>query len=188
MKVRIALGAVVALLLALYAGYAPFRNAVDHRVEAVRDSVNDTITSHYSPVRPVKITSATAAGKHTADKIADQYTNTFWAAPYDSKAKAAKPSKVVFEFDKRVILNQVIVTPGAVGDPAGHGRPQNITLSFDTETGINLTLQDSTKPQTFPLKKAVGVKKVTLSVNKAFVSDATADVAVSEIEFFSLIS
>ncbi|MFF8831242.1 NADase-type glycan-binding domain-containing protein [Streptomyces sp. NPDC015131] len=188
-KVKIVAGLVICLSGMLYATYAPFRHAVDDRVAAVRDSATGVLRAQYSPVRPAGVTADHSAKGADPGRLVDLNTATYWAAPL-SATSAGAPAQAVVEvsFDRIVALNQLIVTAGAGPAFAGHGRPRQLVLTYPNEKQTRLDLQDTPKPQTFPLEGATGIKSVRVEITDVYPSDRGKDVAITELEFFSLLS
>ncbi|MEU0283161.1 NADase-type glycan-binding domain-containing protein [Streptomyces sp. NPDC088147] len=173
----------------LYASYAPFRNEVNRQVTAVRTGVKDVVESRYSPVRPDGAVAAKSAKGHAPGKAIDMNTATYWSASYDPDDPSADNKvSLTMKFDRVVSLNQLIIHAGAVDEFTDHGRPRRVFLKFTNEKQVMLTLQDTAKPQKFALKNAVGIKTVRITVADVFPSPKGDDVAVSELEFFSLLS
>ncbi|MFF4934830.1 hypothetical protein ACFY2H_39140 [Streptomyces griseofuscus] len=188
-RMRIAGSGVMALTAVVYASYPPFRGYMDHETKAVRDKAIGIVRSQYDPVRPVKVTSATSIKDHAAESAADQFLNTYWAATFHEGAEATrKPCSLTFDFGRVVSLNQVIITSGALDKFTAHGRPRMVSLSFGNGKSMDLTLEDTAKAQTFALHGALAVRSVKMTVAEEYPAEDNKDVAVSEVEFFSLVS
>ncbi|MEU8934294.1 hypothetical protein AB0D30_30965 [Streptomyces sp. NPDC048409] len=188
-RARVAGSVVMALTAVVYASYPPFRGYVVQRTKSVQHEVASIVESQYDPVRPQKVTSATSVKGHAAENAADQFLNTYWSATFPQGAEAArKPRVLTFDFGGIVSLNQVIITAGAVDKFTAHGRPRLVLLAFGNGTTMDLTLKDTVKPQKFELHGALGVKSVKMTVSEEYPAEDNKDVAVSEVEFFSLVS
>ncbi|MEU8825014.1 hypothetical protein [Streptomyces sp. NPDC048636] len=187
-KVKIIGGLLFCLSCIVYASYPPYRNAVNSEVQGVRDKAKGFLESRYSPVRPEKATSKTSIKGHGADKVQDQYSNSYWLAPYKAEGEDAQQATIKLEFDRLVTLDQLIVTSGAADALTDHGRPRILFLTFSNGKTSVITLEDTATPQKFSLKGATGIKGVKVSVGDTFPSKKNADVAVSELEWFSLLS
>ncbi|MFE8977709.1 hypothetical protein ACFYM7_30480 [Streptomyces cyaneofuscatus] len=187
-RLKTVLGIVFCLSAMLYATYAPFRSMVNDRASEVRRTATGFIESQYSPVRPAKVTGPSAKG-HGAENLIDLNTASYWSVPYTGKDTEEKEKAVlVVEFDRLVNLSQLIVTPGAGDAFTQHGRPRQMLLTFTNEKQSRVELQDSAKPQKFPLKDGLATKKVTIEFTDVYPSAKGQDVAVAELEFFSLLS
>ncbi|MEU9255924.1 hypothetical protein AB0D66_29295, partial [Streptomyces sp. NPDC048270] len=188
-KVKIVMGCVVFLACFMYASYTPFRNEVNGRVDGVRASALGFIQSHYSPVRPSKVSTKGSTNGHGPENMVDLNAANFWARPFDPDPMHTKDEVVVtVEFDRIVSLNQLIITSGASDAFTDHGRPRELVLKFTNGKVKVITLQDTAKPQKFPLKDATAIKSVQITVTNVFPSEKNKDVAISELEFFSLLS
>ncbi|MEW2275504.1 NADase-type glycan-binding domain-containing protein [Streptomyces griseofuscus] len=184
--IKIIAGVVVLVGSVLYASYPPYRHAVGRKIASVRSSVKAFTESHYSPVRPSKAVAKSFVKGDGPDNSIDLNTATYWAAP----AKKDDEGKMVLtvEFDKIVSLNQLIITPGVADGFTEHGRPNAITVKYTNDRMDFFRLQDSEKPQKFTLTGATGIKTVQITVNEVFPGQKHDDVAISELEFFSLLS
>ncbi|MEU4134399.1 NADase-type glycan-binding domain-containing protein [Streptomyces wuyuanensis] len=173
----------------LYATYAPFRNSVDDQASGVQAVAKGFLESHYSPTRPANVTASDFAKGHEAGNLIDLNTATYWSAPYRERdgQKRDKPTLVV-EFDRVVNLDQLIMTAGAAESFTEHGRPRQVILTFTNEREMRLQLQDTAKPQKFSLRHAFGVKSVQIEIVDVYPSRKGHDVAVTDVEFFSLLS
>ncbi|WP_411120136.1 NADase-type glycan-binding domain-containing protein [Streptomyces sp. 058-1L] len=187
-QVKVVLGITFCLSALLYASYAPFRNMVNTRAAEVRKSAAGFIQSYYSPVRPAKITGPSAEGRETENLI-DLNTTSYWSVPHPKvSGRAAQKTVLVVEFDRPVSLDQLIVTAG-VGDAfTQHGRPRQMFLTFANESRTRVDLRDTAKQQKFPLKGGLATKRVTIQITDVYPSEKGKDVAVAELEFFSLLS
>ncbi|MER6462027.1 discoidin domain-containing protein [Streptomyces sp. NPDC001228] len=186
---QIATSGVIALSTLAYASYPPLRQYVNHEVGIVRHQAEGVLESQYDSVRPNTVTASTSLPGHGPEQAADQFGNTFWAARFQEKGDAPnKPRSLTFHFDRLVTLNQVVITVGALHEFAAHGRPSVIALSFSNGVSMNLTLKDSRNPQKFDLDRAIGVKSLKMTVEDEFPGDKHDDVAVTEVQFFSLIA
>ncbi|NEE33441.1 zinc ribbon domain-containing protein, partial [Streptomyces sp. SID7982] len=187
-QVKVVLGITFCLSAMLYASYAPFRNVVNARAEEVRTSVSGFIKSQYSPVRPAKVTGPSAEGRGPGNLI-DLNTSSYWSVPHPKESGGeSQKTLLVVEFDRPVSLDQLIVTAGAGEAFTQHGRPRQMFLTFANESRTRVDLRDTAKPQTFPLKAGLATKKVTIEFTDVYPSDQGKDVAVAELEFFSLLS
>ncbi|WP_432585023.1 hypothetical protein ABVG11_02400 [Streptomyces sp. HD1123-B1] len=187
-KIKIVGGLLFCLSCVVYASYPPYRNAVNSEVQGVRDKAKGFLESRYSPVRPEKATSKTSVKGHGADKLLDQYSNSYWLAPFEAEGQDAQRATAKLEFDRLVSLDQLIVTSGAADAPTEHGRPRILLLTFTNGKTSVITLEDTAKPQKFSLKGATGIKGIKVSVGDTFPSKKNDDVAIAELEWFSLLS
>ncbi|MFI2458148.1 NADase-type glycan-binding domain-containing protein [Streptomyces sp. NPDC019539] len=183
---KVVAGIVFCLSCMLYATYAPFRNTVNDRVADFRARAKGLLEAHYSPTRPSKTTAYGATKGHGPRNAVDLNTASFWAVPFDTQADKKKAILMV-EFDHIVSLDQLIVTAGGGDAFTEHGRPRQILLTFTNEERVRLQLQDTTKPQKFSLRSAVGIKTVKIEITDVYASDNGKDVTIAELEFFSLL-
>ncbi|WP_124267216.1 hypothetical protein [Streptomyces sp. ADI96-02] len=188
-KVKIVAGIMFCVGCLLYASYAPFRNTVNDKVAEVRTTAKGFLESQYSPVRPAKVAGASAKGRGTQNLI-DLNSASYWSVPFAAKLTGAEKDKTVLvvQFDRIVNLDQLIVTAGAGDTYTEHGRPRQMYLTFTNEKRMRVDLKDSAKPQKFSLKGANAIKTVKIEITDAYPSDRGKDVAIAEIEFFSLLS
>ncbi|MEV7253132.1 NADase-type glycan-binding domain-containing protein [Streptomyces cyaneofuscatus] len=187
-RLKAVLGIVFCLSAMLYVSYAPFRSMVNDRASEVRRTATGFIESQYSPVRPAKVTGPSAKARGTENLI-DLNTASYWSVPYTAKDAQGKGKTVlIVEFDRLVNLNQLIVTPGAGDEFTQHGRPRQMILTFTNEKQSRVELQDSAEPQKFSLNDGLATRKVTIEFTDVYPSAKGEDVAVAELEFFSLLS
>ncbi|MEU9979179.1 hypothetical protein [Streptomyces sp. NPDC051014] len=187
-RVKIGITLLVGLGILTYASYTPFRNEVDRRVAALRGSVVGFMQSHYSPVRPDKVTATGTVKGHGADNTVDLNTATYWESPFDPDKQNVKGNiELDVKFNGLVSLNQIIITPGVADAFTDHGRPENLVVEYSNGKQMALTLQDSAKPQKFPLHDATAITSLKITVATVFPSEKHKDVTISEMEFFSLL-
>ncbi|MFJ7063069.1 NADase-type glycan-binding domain-containing protein [Streptomyces microflavus] len=187
-RVKFVLGIVFCLSAMLYASYAPFRSMVNERAAEVRKTVTGLIESYYSPVRPAEVVGPSAKGRG-AEHLIDLNTASYWSVPYTKPiAGQRRKAVLVVKFDRLVKLDQLIVTAGAGDAFTQHGRPRQMVLTFTNGKEMRMDLQDSAKPQKFTLEHGLATKTVKIDFTDVYPSDKGKDVAVAELEFFSLLS
>jgi hypothetical protein len=187
-KVKVIGGVLLCLSCLLYAMYAPFRNAVDRQTASIRAAVKGFVESQYSPVRPSKVSANKAIKGHGPENTKDLNTASYWSARYASEVQSLDTVTLNVEFDSIVQLDQLIITPGVADAFTDHGRPRLLILRFTNEKTMMINVKDSAKPQKFDLSGATGIKSVSITIGAIFPSEKNKDVAISELEFFSLLS
>lgn len=162
----------------LYGLHGPFRSAVDDHAVSAFGTVRDWFTADPRPVRPNRVTASAAAPGHGPELVADNATNTHWAAPGDPL-----PS-LEFTFDAPADLTRAIFRVG-VGDRFQTAkRPADVRFAYSTGQVFDLRLADTPDEQTVRLANGEGARSVRLEIRSLHGSLEGDDVAISEIEFF----
>ncbi|WP_370941869.1 hypothetical protein AB5J62_22445 [Amycolatopsis sp. cg5] len=181
-RIRASIGVVMILLMLLYAAYPPFRTALNSAAKEIYQDVRPSL----KPVRPVSVTASDPrfeTAPHVAANLTDQYTDTYWAAPWSEQRRPA----FTVRFGGDYIISDIIVYAGASGDFVNNGRPSILKLTFSNNETVLLTPQDTADNQTLKVTKADLVNSVLVEVEDIYVpQNGKSDVAISEIEFFAL--
>jgi hypothetical protein len=147
----------------------------------VRDLWGRWFDPHYVPVRPTSYSATHQARGHPGQFAMDIDKQTFWAAPRDRRVK--RPALVV-TFAEPVDLTHLIVSSGAVeAEFNKYYRPRVLHLVYSQAASEDITLDDVSKDQTFKLKKAKNVSRVTIFISSVFPETTARQVAVRELEF-----
>jgi hypothetical protein len=182
--VRLAIAALIIVLLAAFLLIPSFHNLVVSRVTTAVTSVRKIVHPNFDPINPTGASASTATRGHPPGLTIDGFTNTYWAAlPTDRspflKLTFASPSD----------LAEIGITSGASGTaPADQyltqPRPHAVHLVFSDGSTQDLTLADSAKAQFFPIsaKGATFVEIHVLSVWQT-AGAAPSSVAITEVEF-----
>ncbi|MBB5959287.1 hypothetical protein FHS29_005907 [Saccharothrix tamanrassetensis] len=181
---RVVRWALAVLLLAgvgLYGLVGPFRQAVNNQATSAARDVEDWFSKDPRPVRPTGITATAESPGHEAALAADNARNTYWAAPVEPELPT-----LVLEFDGQVELERAIFQVG-IGDrfQTAH-RPEKVHLVYSTGRTYDLTLADDPDPQTVEIENSAGAESVEVFVKSLHRSLQGNEVAISEIEFFTV--
>ncbi|MEV0679693.1 zinc ribbon domain-containing protein [Actinosynnema sp. NPDC050436] len=180
---RVVRWALVVLLLGGVAAYGvvgPFRQAINTQAVSAANTVRDWFSKAAEPVRPSEVTASASTAGHGPDLVADNAKNTHWAAP------ATPPPALVFTFESPVTLDEAIFQIGIGDDFQAAKRPDKVHLVYSTGKTFDLSLADQPDPQTVRIGNAEGVRTVELYVETMHPSLQGSDVAISEIEFFTV--
>ena len=181
-KLQMAFGIVAILATALYGAYPPFRTSINTRVTSVKTAIDNKISAQYSPQRPVAVTASAALSDHPGSLAVDGFTNTYWSAPYT----VGKFPTLGLTFEHRVSLEEVIVQAGASDDYTAHARPRLLVLTYSNQQSSAITLLDTPKPQKFKLARALGITKVTVSIQAIFPGLTDSNVGLTNVELFGI--
>lgn len=174
---------VVVLLFGLLAGfYPPLRTYVVSKFTALRQDVAGVVEQTMDPARPVSVLASAEEPDHAGRLAFDQFTNTYWAAPFDQNT----PPSLTVELGGPTTLARVIVTSGAAKDYTTRHRPSIVNLAYSNDKSDTFTLKDTPEPQEFPLRKGIGARTVRIQVLDVYAAQGATDVAVAEVEFFTL--
>lgn len=174
---------VVVLLFGLAAGfYPPLRTYVTQKFADLRQDVAGVVEQTMSPARPVGVTASAESPDHGGRLAFDQFANTYWAAPY---VQNGLPSLTV-DLGKPTTLARVIITSGAAADYTTKHRPSIVNLAYSNEKSDTFTLADTPKPQEFTLRNGLAAQTVRIQVLDVYPAEGGTEVAMAEIEFFSL--
>ncbi|MEU6152642.1 zinc ribbon domain-containing protein [Actinosynnema sp. NPDC047251] len=183
-----AIGRVVRWVLAIlllagigaYGLISPFRQAVNGQAVSAANTVRNWFSEQVLPVRPSQVTASASIADHGPDLVADNAKNTYWAAP-------AQPlPALVFTFEAPVTLNEAIFQIGIGEDFQTALRPHQLHLVYSTGGTFDLSLADEPGPQTVKVQNAGGVQRVEMYIVSTYPSLQGTDVAISEIEFFTV--
>ncbi len=179
--VRWALAVLLLGGIGLYGLVSPFRQAVNEQVGSAAGTVKDWFTNDPKPVRPSEVTATASSAGHEAPLAADNAPNTFWSAPIEPTLPT-----LVFKFDKAVDLERAIFRIG-IGDKFQTAfRPAKVHLVYSTGKTFDLTLTDVPDEQPVKLENGEGAQSVELFIESTHRSLQGNEVAISEIEFFTV--
>ncbi|WP_433262972.1 NADase-type glycan-binding domain-containing protein [Actinosynnema sp. CS-041913] len=181
---RVVRWALAILLLAgvgLYGLYSPFRQAVNDQATSATREVKDWFSNDPKPVRPSAITATAESPGHAAGLAADNVKSTYWAAPVEPELPA-----LVLNFDRPVDVKRAIFQIG-IGDKfqTAH-RPEKVHLVYSTGRTFDLTLADTPDAQPVKIEHSEGAESVEVFVKSLHRSLQGNEVAISEIEFFTV--
>jgi hypothetical protein len=169
----------VVLLGLVYAFYPPFQASVRDNLAVLFHTVEPSL----QPVHPDHITANLQTPGHDPGKVADEYTDTYWSAPWNGQDQVT----LTFDFDRHVILRSIILRSGISNDFVAHGRPSVIRVSYSDGKTTTLTPDDTEEAQTLSLNNSSLIDSVTMTIADVYDSQPTTrDVAISEIEFYAL--
>jgi hypothetical protein len=160
-------------------------------VPSVRTAVNARITSiknfffpAYDPVYPISYSESSHKDGHKGVLAFDQYSNTYWLARWST---AHEPT-LTANFSHPVTLNYMTLTSGtgSTNSYLAYDRPSTLQLVFSNGKSETLTLTDSHAPQKLGISNATGVTSILIRVTNVYPSGKHPDVAISDIEFFTL--
>ncbi|ACU39198.1 zinc ribbon domain-containing protein [Actinosynnema mirum] len=177
--VQLVLLVAVLLLGALYWLVDPFRSTVNGAVTGTVEDVRGVFDAKLEPVRPTAVSATAELPDHPAALVADNASNTHWAAPADPQPA------LVLDFGKRVDLAKAIVRSGVGADFQSAHRPQRLHLVYSTGRTHDVDLADTPDPQEVALANSEGADRVEVHVTGLHRSLSGSDVAISEIEFFA---
>jgi hypothetical protein len=147
----------------------------------VRDLWSRWFDPSYVPIRPTSYSATHEVRGHPGQFAMDIDKQTFWAAPRDKRVK--RPALVV-NFAKPVDLTHLIVSSGAVeAEFNKYYRPSVLHLVYSQDASEDIRLDDVATDQTFKLKNADDVSKVTIFVSGVFPETTARQVAIRELEF-----
>ncbi|MDP9094598.1 MAG: hypothetical protein M3N95_17090 [Actinomycetota bacterium] len=168
---------------AVFAAYPPARHSLQGWVSHVNAQIHKAVSSRLTEAQPTQVSGASASPNDPALAAFDHQLPTYWLA----KAGTASPPACVVTFNRKQVFQQLIVHSGDQGNYVAHGRPRVLRLDFSNGKSSLFTLGDTPNAQTFGISKAVGVDKVTITVEDVYpaTGSSTKDVAIAEIEFFA---
>ncbi|WP_440901159.1 zinc ribbon domain-containing protein, partial [Actinosynnema sp.] len=177
--VQLVLLVAVLLFGALYWLVDPFRSTVNGTVTGAVEDVRGVFDAKLEPVRPTAVSATAELPDHPAALVADNASNTHWAAPADPRPA------LVLDFGKQVDLAKAIVRSGVGADFQSAHRPQRLHLVYSTGRTHDVDLADTPDPQEVALANSEGAERVEVHVTGLHRSLSGNDVAISEIEFFA---
>ncbi|WP_309117383.1 zinc ribbon domain-containing protein [Saccharothrix sp.] len=174
---------VVALLggLGLYGLHGQFRSAVNNQALGAVSTVKDWFSNEAKPVRPNDVTANVASPDHGAGLAADNNKATYWSAPLEPTAPA-----LVLKFDRKVDLAQAMFLVGIPDAFQTAHRPDKVHLVYSNGKTQDLNLVDLPEPKAVKLEGAQGVEWVEVHVKSVHRSLQGNEVAISEIELFTV--
>ncbi|NUT96324.1 MAG: zinc ribbon domain-containing protein [Saccharothrix sp.] len=174
---------VVALLggLGLYGLHGQFRGAVNGQATGLVRTVKDWFSNEAKPIRPNEVTANVASPEHEPKLAADNNTATYWSAPLEPT-----PPALVLKFDHKVDLAQAMFLVGIPNAFQTAHRPDKVHLVFSNGKTQDLNLVDLPEPKAVKLEGAQGVEWVEVHVETVHRSLQGTEVAISEIELFTV--
>lgn len=177
-RVRVVLTVVLLFVGVIYTFYPPFRSVVRDNVAAVYRQIRPALR----PVHPIRVQANLDSKDHGSEKLADAYTDTYWATAWGTTTKP----QIFFTFENPVLLRAVILRSGATDSFVQHGRPSILRFTYNTGKTETVVPQDTSDQQTLSLRNATLVTSVTIEVDDIYGGQEIKDVAISEVELFSL--
>lgn len=179
---RVVVVMLIVVAAGVYGSYPPFRSLVNTHVTAWKNKATHTVDVHYTPERPAGTVANVAVTGHPGLDAVDSFTSTAWIAPYST----ARYPTLTLRLGHRATLEKMILYSGVTQDYTAHGRPALLVLVFSNRESITISPQDTPKPQTFSLSRAVGVTSVTVMIEGDYPGSAGTDTAISDLELFGL--
>jgi hypothetical protein len=137
----------------------------------------------YDPVKAVAATATSAARGHQPALAIDGVKDTAWA---EGARDLGLNQKLTIQFDRKVKLAQVGITPGASSKEKqflAQPRPREIRLLF-AGGEQTVTLKDAAEFQAFDLSTP-GVDQVRLEILSVYSGQSGKDTSIAEVEFFT---
>ena len=191
-KVRLAGSIVLILAGLLYSVYAPFRSAVNERWNSVYGRVSRIIKPEFAEVNvsaPSMATASmpdeapTAEGREccSAQLATDNFTNTYWEAPFSPGSGAVLSVQFAGEHD----FERLVVFNGDQDDPGASSRPEILHIVFfPSGNSVDVELDDKPGKQTHELSGGGGASSATVEIKTVDVAPNNPNVtAIAEIEF-----
>jgi hypothetical protein len=184
-KLRTVLAVLIVLGGILYGAYPPLRTYLNDQVLSAKQQLFGFASGQLKPIRPTATTANVQLPQHTAQMATDEFTNTYWDAPWSGPGATNVPA-LTLNFGKNVILQQIVIYIGASDNYTAHDRPALLEFSYSNQENDFINLQDTSGKQQITLHHGVGVSSVQIKVLDVFPAQNSADVAVTEIELFGL--
>jgi hypothetical protein len=181
-RARLVVGVLVIIAGIGYAAIPSLRSAVDSKFDNTKGKVLTLVHPTYVPVHAVKVTANMAVAGHPGRLAADEFTNTYWLAPWNG----TKQPTLTLTFAHKVTLKQMIFYSGVDANYLAYGRPAVLHLVFSNGASDTLTPDDTDKPQTLPIKGATNITSVEFQVLSIYQGNSGSNVAITEIELFAL--
>jgi hypothetical protein len=179
-RLVVALAAVLGGIV--YGAYPPFRNSINGAVSTTKTKISNDIGDDLTPIHPTGVTANAQEPGHPAGSASDEFTNTYWLAPW---TPSPEPT-LTMTFAHPVTLRKLILYNGASGSYIADDRPSSLHLVFSNQESFTITPQDTSQPQTFSIDHAVLVKSVEFQISGIYQGTTTNDVAITEIELFGI--
>ncbi|WP_326948736.1 hypothetical protein OG439_08075 [Amycolatopsis sp. NBC_01307] len=177
--VRVPVAIVMVLLGILYGLVMPFRQAVDSRVDAAKQSFVGLFTAQYDPVRPVQVIATSEVAGHEGTDATDGFTNTYWAA-----ASTIPDPTLEVTFDHPVDLAKAIVRNGSPDNFQAQDRVRVLHVVYSTGKTEDITLTDQPDEQNVSFKNGQGITQAEIHLQTPYRAIRGTEVRLSEIEFF----
>jgi F5/8 type C domain-containing protein/zinc ribbon protein len=174
---------VVLLVFSLLAGfYPPLRTTVTDWFQAAKDKMTNAAEQTFDPVRPVSVKASAETKGHPGKAAVDQFTNTYWAAPWDRDHGPV----LTLDLGKPTTVVKLIVTSGAKNEFAAKHRPSIVVLSYSNEKSDTVLVRDTPEPQEFTLPGGIGASQVRIQVLDVYPAEGATEVALTELELFAI--
>ena len=184
-KIRAVIATVVLASSIVYLFLPPVRtyvnNTVGPPIKSVKDRADRMINPRFVPVRPSERSATAQVPDHGAELAVDQFSNTYWAAPWDQQ----QFPRLVLVFDRPVTITRLILTSGAGDDFAANHRPSLLHLVYSNNQSDDIRPVDGANPQTFELANAKDVTTIEIGTTEVFSAQDAVNVAIAEIELFA---
>jgi hypothetical protein len=177
------LAPLLAVLALLGIGLGPARAWVTTRVFGVVQNAQQRLHEQYVPDSPVNAAASSSLPGHGAALAIDGVSTTYWAT--DDKGDGVGDTLTV-HFATAVNISRVGLLSGEPGAAfRSEPRPESMTLTATGNTPARISFIDSAQFQ----NAAVGLKRVTvltITFDSVYPGQQGHDMAVSEIQFFTL--
>ncbi|WP_328616246.1 hypothetical protein OHS18_05980 [Amycolatopsis sp. NBC_00355] len=177
--VRVPVAIVMVLLGLLYGLVLPFRQAVDSRADAAKQSLVGLFTAQYDPVRPVQVIATSEVAGHEGIDATDGFTNTYWAA-----ATTIPDPTLEVTFDHPVDLAKAIIRNGSPDNFQAQDRVRVLHVVYSTGKTEDITLTDQPDEQNVSFKNGQGITGAEIHLQTPYRAIRGTEVRLSEIEFF----
>jgi hypothetical protein len=180
---RLAVGVAALCAATLYGAFPPFRNTVNGEFTSVRQKASNIVNSRaLIPVHAVKVTANLQVAGHPGTYAVDEYTNTYWLAPWSSGHEPV----LTLDFGRAVTLERMILYSGASGNYTADSRPATLNLIFSNNESYTVVPDDTPDQQTLTIHDAIQVNSVQIQIGSVYPGLSSSDVGISDIELFAL--
>ncbi len=184
-KTRAVIAGIVLATSIVYLFVPPLRTYVNGKVgppiASVKDRAERMINPRFVPVRPAQRSATAAVPDHGPELAVDQFSNTYWAAPWDQQ----QLPRLILVFDRPVTVTRLILTSGAGDDFAANHRPSLLHLVYSNNQSDDIRPVDGATPQTFELANAKDITQIEISTPEVFTAQDALTVAIAELELFA---
>lgn len=181
-RARLVLALLVLVAGLAYGAVPSLRAAVNHKFETDKTKVITAVRPTYVPVHPTHVTANMFIAGHPGQLAADEFTNTYWLSPWNP----SNEPMLTLTFGEKVTLKEVILYSGVAANYTAYGRPAALHLVFSNGNSDTIMPQDTDKPQTLAISGATGITSVEFQISSVYPGSSGSNVAITEIELFSL--
>lgn len=181
-RARAGLAILVVIAGLAYAISPQLKSTVNGWFSTAKSRVITLAHPTYVPVHPVRVVANEQLAGHPGQLATDEFTNTYWLAPW----KPVKEPTLTLTFAHKVTLKEMILYSGVAAHYVAFGRPAVLHLVFSNGNSDTITPQDTDKPQTLRITGASGITSVEFQVIAVYQGNGAANMAITEIELFSL--